>query len=233
MIEHEEARLQLADLVVPGLADATRIDDLRTHLSACASCRAELADLELLDGAIRDAGPAPVPSDALTRSVLAIAGSGARVPLRRSPARRALRSVALWRAATGFAAVGAAALAIVAVRTGAPALQVSQTRAFAAGPGWHASGSVAYGTLDGVPTVHVQLANLPALKSGYYELWVAKSPTERLSLGVFDASPAGTIDVTLPAPGGSEGYKGIWLTNEPEDNNPMWSPDTVAAARLA
>ncbi len=223
MIEHEEARLQLADLVVAGLADATRIDALRSHVAACAACRSELADLELLDQTIRDAGPVPAPSPDLSRRVLAIAAGHppVRTRMRRATAARAIGAL-----------VGVVALVVLSLRVGG-GLQVSQTVRFAAGQGWHAAGSVEYGKLDGVPTVHLHLSNLPRLRSGYYEIWVARSPSERLSLGVYDASAAGTLDVTLPAPGGDEGYKGIWVTSEPEDNNPMWSNDTVAAARLA
>ena len=77
VIDHEDARLQLADLVVPGLADPTRTAALRAHVAVCADCRSELEDLRYVDGLVRASGPLPEPSAALEARIRAIAGSGA------------------------------------------------------------------------------------------------------------------------------------------------------------
>ena len=37
MIEHDEARLLLADLIVPGLSDPGRSAAVRAHVAVCAS----------------------------------------------------------------------------------------------------------------------------------------------------------------------------------------------------
>jgi len=65
MIDHEDARLQLADLIIPGLADPTRLAALKAHVAVCPECRAELEDLRYVDGLVRSGGPLPEPSEAL------------------------------------------------------------------------------------------------------------------------------------------------------------------------
>jgi len=59
MIDHEDARLQLADLLVPGLADPTRLAALKAHVAVCPECSAELEDLRYVDTLVRSSGPLP------------------------------------------------------------------------------------------------------------------------------------------------------------------------------
>ncbi len=74
VIDHEDARLQLADLVLPGLGDPTRTAALRAHVAVCPDCRSELDDLRYVDGLVRASGPLPEPSAALEARIAAIAG---------------------------------------------------------------------------------------------------------------------------------------------------------------
>ena len=117
MIEHDEARLSLADLLLPGLADPMRSAAIRAHVAVCDECRGELAELRRVDELLRACGPLPEPSAYLERRILAIAGSepqpdAVRPPLPERPlrivhgsiekrprggARRLWRSVGAWR----------------------------------------------------------------------------------------------------------------------------------------
>lgn len=71
MIEHEDARLSLLDLVVPGLGEPTRTAGLRAHAAACDACQEELADLQRVHDMLWAAGTVPRPDDGLRRRVLA------------------------------------------------------------------------------------------------------------------------------------------------------------------
>ena len=110
VIDHEDARLQLADLVVPGLGDPTRTAALRAHVAVCPDCRSELEDLRYVDGLVRAGGPLPEPSAALEARIREIAGP---MPLQRAPAlRQQLQSITTWRVAAVGLAVATAALAV-------------------------------------------------------------------------------------------------------------------------
>ena len=74
MIEHDEARLSLADLIVPGLADPTRSAALKAHVAVCQQCRAELLELRRLDALVRACGPMPQASPGLQARILQIPG---------------------------------------------------------------------------------------------------------------------------------------------------------------
>ena len=117
MIDHEDARLQLADLVVPGLADPTRTAALRAHVAVCADCRTELEDLRYVDGLVRAGGPLPEPSDALEARIREIAGPVSRCSARRRSARH-LQSITTWRVAADRLRRGHRALAIAAFTGG-------------------------------------------------------------------------------------------------------------------
>jgi hypothetical protein len=46
-------------------------------------------------------------------------------------------------------------------------------------------------------------------------------------------SANGTVSATVPVPALETGYKGVWLTAEPDDHNPAWSKAWVVKARFA
>jgi anti-sigma-K factor RskA len=232
VIEHEEARLHLADLVVPTLADPMRVAGVKSHVAVCSECRAELDDLKQLDATIHGTGPAPTPPPELTARVLAVTGSRPTDHDRGPVARRLWRDVTVWRLGTALAVLAATILAALLVTAGSDATRfhATVTRTFAPGPNYLAVGTVACGRLGGHDAIRLHVSGLPSLPSGYYELWMAKSVDERLSLGQYEPAADGTLDITIPVPGGDDEYRGVWLTHEPMDNDPAWSSDWVVKA---
>ncbi len=231
MIDHEDARLQLADLVVPGLADPTRTAALRAHVAVCADCRSELEDLRYVDGLVRAGGPLPEPSEALEARIREITGAA---PVSRAPTlRHHLQSLRVWRAAAvGFAAA-TVALAVVALTGGSSdSFKPLQQRALTASAAWHgASGTVATGTLDGSPALRIELRDVKPPSAGEaYEVWVANNPQARISLGTIAPDASGHATVTLPLPAVATAYQRVWITNEPADGNPKWTTDWIVRA---
>lgn len=233
MIDHEDARLQLADLVVPGLADPTRTAALRAHVAVCADCRTELDDLRYVDGLVRASGPLPEPSEALEARIREIAGP---LPLKRAPTfRQHLQSIRVWRAAAIGFAVATAALAIAALTGGGgssdgfrPLLQ----RPLTASAEWHgATGTVATGTVAGAPALRIELTGVkPASDDEAYEVWIAQTPQSRISLGTIAPDASGRATVTLPLPAAAASYKRVWVTSEPADGDPKWTTNWIVKA---
>jgi anti-sigma-K factor RskA len=232
VIDHEDARLQLADLVVPGLADPTRTAALRAHVAVCADCRSELEDLRYVDGLVRAGGPLPEPSAELEARIREIAGP---VPPRRAPTlRQHLQSIRVWRvAAIGFA-VATVALAIAAFTGGdsSDSFHPLQQRALTAAAGWTgASGTVATGTVGGAPALRIELRDVkPPSNDEAYEVWIAQTPQSRISLGTIAPDASGRATVTLPLPAAAAGYKRVWVTSEPADGNPKWTSNWIVRA---
>jgi anti-sigma-K factor RskA len=232
VIDHEDARLQLADLVVPGLADPTRTAALRAHVAVCARCASELEDLRYVDGLVRAVGPLPEPSNQLEARIREIAGP---LPLRRSPTfRQHLQSIRVWRvAAAGFAAA-TAALAIAALTGGgsSDSFRPIQQRPLVAAAAWPGvSGTVATGTVDGARALRIVLNNVrPPVNGAAYEVWVAQNPQARISLGTIEPDASGRATVTLPLPAVAADYRRVWVTNEPADGNPKWTTNWIVRA---
>jgi anti-sigma-K factor RskA len=238
MIDHDEARLLLADLLVPGLGDPTRSAAVRAHVSVCSRCQAELGALRQIDTRIREAGPMPHPSDELTARVLSLTADRRPAPApARAPEvrRRRLRdSVALWRVGTAaFAAATVLALALAISRGGSEVSATGRTVALRVAPRWHATGRAQLVSVRGTRAVRVEISGLPAAADGaYYELWLAHSPTDRISLGAVQPDRSGRIEAVVPLPAPGSAYRGVWLTREPNDNDPRWSDDWIVAGRF-
>jgi anti-sigma-K factor RskA len=255
VIDHEDARLSLADLLLPGLADPTRSAAIRAHVAVCDDCRAELAELRRVDELLRASGPLPEPSAALEQRIRAIAGGepqeqplAAATPARppevaQRPIEKRSRSgvSVLWRSVGAWrvAAVAAAAVAVgvvLATRAGGGFSQ-QQSIALQAAPAWAAQGvrgDAQLGRQSGREVVRVRVSGLRQLADdGYYELWIARNPQDRVSLGAVQVSANGTLETTLPLPSLESGYKGVWLTAEPDDHTPAWSRNWVFKARFA
>jgi anti-sigma-K factor RskA len=232
VIDHEDARLQLADLVVPGLADPTRTAALRAHVAVCADCRSELEDLRYVDGLVRASGPLPEPSAQLEARIREIAGP---LPLRRAATfRQHLESLRVWRvAAVGFAAA-TVALAIVAFTGGgsSDAFRTIQQRPLVAAAAWSgAGGTVATGTIDGARALRIDVWNVkPPVKGASYEVWVAQTPQARISLGTIEPDASGRATVTLPLPAVAADYRRVWVTSEPADGDPKWTTNWIVRA---
>lgn len=231
MIDHEDARLQLADLILPGLGDPTRTASLRAHVSVCPDCRSELDDLRYVDGLVRASGPMPEPSAALDARIAAITGSE---PAARGAGwRRRFQSVTTWRVATAGLAVATAVLAVLAF-TGdsSDAFQPTQERAMTTSDKWAgASGTVVNGTVDGAPALRIELSDVqPPAAGTTYEVWIAEDPKARISLGTIEPDASGKATVTVPLPAAADGFKRVWVTSEPADGDPKWTTNWIVRA---
>ncbi len=231
MIEHEDARLQLADLILPGLGDPTRTSALRAHVAVCPDCRSELDDLRYVDGLVRASGPLPEPSAALEARIAAIAGP---VPMQRGAGlRRHFQSITTWRVATVGLAAATVAFAIAAF-TGdsADGFQPTQERAMTTSDKWAgATGTVVNGTVDGAPALRIELTDVkPPAHGGTYEVWIAQDPKARISLGTIEPDASGKATVTLPVPSAANGYTRVWVTSEPADGDPKWTTNWIVRA---
>jgi anti-sigma-K factor RskA len=231
VIDHEDARLQLADLVVPGLADPTRSAALRAHVAVCPDCRSELSDLRYVDGLVRACGPLPEASETLEVRIRAIAGPPP--PGRVPTLRRHLQSVTTWRVATAGLAAATVALAVAVLTGGSsdgfkPVLQRSMTTA----PGWvGANGTVVNGTVGGSPALRIELRDVrPPANGSTYEVWIAQDPKVRISLGTIEPDASGNATVTVPIPSAATTYKRVWVTNEPADGDPKWTTNWIVRA---
>jgi anti-sigma-K factor RskA len=228
VIDHEDARLQLADLVVPGLADPTRTAVLRAHVAVCADCRSELDDLRYVDGLVRAGGPLPEPSDALEARIRAITGP---VPVQRAAGlRRRLQSITTWRVATVGLAVAAAVFAVIAFTGGSSdSFQPLQQRAMTTSDKWAgANGTVVNGTVNGVPALRIELSDVrPPADGATYQVWIAQDPKARISLGTIEPDAQGRATVTLPLPSVASKFKRVWVTSEPPDGDPKWTTNWI------
>jgi anti-sigma-K factor RskA len=232
VIDHDDARLQLADLILPGLADPTRTSALRAHVAVCPVCRAELDELRYVDGLVRASGPLPEPSGALEGRIREIAGP---VPFRRVPTLRGhLQSITVWRVATIGLAGATVALAIAAFTGGStasgfhPVLQ----RTLTAAPGWvGAQGTVVHGTVGDTPALRIELHDVrPPAPGSTYEVWVAQDPRARISLGTITPDASGNARVTVALPAVARNYDRLWVTKEPEDGDAKWTTNWIVRA---
>lgn len=248
MIDHFEARHLLFDLVVPSLGGPGRRSSLTAHVAVCEECQGQLEELQRLDANLRAVGPLLDPSPGLRERVLTLPSYGqaarhgllvrtaAGEPRRDHP----WRTVGAWRAIAAALAIAAAVLlALLLVDAdrgvgGGGTWTEGRTVALEAAPGWNVTGSAG---LDQGPddrrALRVEAKGLRPVRGQWYELWLARSRTDRISLGRFRPDAQGRIWalVSLPQLPG-EGYRGVWLTREPDDGNPAWTSDWVFKARL-
>jgi anti-sigma-K factor RskA len=235
MIDHEDARLQLADLIVPGLADPTRSAALRAHVAVCPDCQAELADLRYVDGLVRSGGPLPEPSPALEARIQEITGTP-RATGRAGALRRRARSITTWRVATIGLAFATAVAGVAAITRegdgGGPAFRPAHQQAMTTAVPYEGTvGTLATGTLNGVPAVRIRLNHAPQPDTGStFQVWIAQDPKDRIALGTIQPDGSGNASVVLPVPASAKGYRRVWVTNEPNDGNPKWTTDWIVKA---
>lgn len=210
-----ERSIDAAPYVLGALAEA---DSYREHLGECASCRSEVAELQL----VADTLPASVPlihaPEALRQRVLATvrseaellkaAGGRAEEPPARAARRRSLR-VSLVGGSLAIAATAAAAVAITIglrsstherVRTAHIAANIHGAQA-----SLRQTGSRAELVVSGMPQ--------PPLGE-IYEVWLARSsappqPTDAL----FGVTSSGSGSVNIP--GNLHGVQEVMVTREP------------------
>jgi anti-sigma-K factor RskA len=192
--------------------------------------------LERVERMLRTAGPPPEPSAELRARLLEIPRLEARpAPTRPDRWRRLWGSLPAWRMASAGLALAAVVLAIVAVvGTGTGGSFSGPSVTMGAGPGYRASG-VAVSMISGdTRRIRIRIDGLPRLEgNSLYELWIARDPAHRVSLGVFRPDAQGRIDTTVEVPNLGPAWQGIWLTHEPGSGRPGWSKDWVLAGHLA
>jgi anti-sigma-K factor RskA len=192
--------------------------------------------LERVEHLLRTAGPPPEPSAELRARLL----ETPRLESRRAPTRpagwqRLWGNLPAWRIASAGLALAAVVLAIVAIvgsDSGATFNGPSVT--MSAGPGYQASGVAVSMLSDDTRHIRIRIDGLPPLENdSVYELWIARDPAHRVSLGSFRPDAQGRIDTTVQVPNLGPAWQGIWLTHEPGTGRPGWSRDWVLAGRLA
>jgi anti-sigma-K factor RskA len=246
-MDHADARHHIVDLVVPGLGDPGRRAALKAHVAVCPECQAQLRDLERVHAGLAAAGPMPDPSPQLRERVLGLVAEGpeprpaplpAAVP---RPARRGRlwQNAAVWRSTAAALAVAAALLGALVLRDDdadppSDPWRSDRSVALEPAPGWDVSGSAAFQVgPDDRRAVRVAVAGLRPVDGDWYELWLARSPSDRVSLGRFRPDADGRLWTVVSLPEIDEdGYGGVWLTREPDDGDPRWTRDWVFKARL-
>jgi anti-sigma-K factor RskA len=184
---------------------------------------------------LRASGPPPEPSPELRARLLEIPRHESRRPPAREPGwQRAWRSLTAWRVASAGFALAALVLAIVAVAGGGGESISGPTVKMSSGPGYTASGLAVSMLSDDTRRIRIRIDNLPPLEGNtVYELWLARDPAHRVSLGIYRPDANGSIDTTVDVPNLGPAWQGIWLTHEPGNGRPGWSKDWVLAGRLA
>jgi len=206
--------IDAAPYVLGALDDA---DSYRTHLAGCSSCRAEVAELQLVADAL-PGSVAPVKApDALRQRVLATVRSEAELLRaaggdadRPAPAGRWRSRRASWLAVAGAAAAGAAVVVAIAVgTTGSSGVRVTTAQVASSDRGAHAalrqSGSHAELVVTGMQ---------PPPLGKIYEVWLSRragapQPTDAL----FSVTSRGSGTVAVPDD--LHGVREVLVTSEP------------------
>ncbi len=227
--EHEQLRVLIGGHLLGG---ATSEDEVRlaSHLQSCASCRAELNELDGLTHLLALPAPGadapPVPA-ALKRRVL-VTGAAAAQRRRRLPARwlavpAAAAAVALLlglaigsvlqRVDRGPAVGDAVAVQLVSVETRATGRALLRAR-------------------DGAISIDLTVAGLEVPeRHQVYELWLVHDKG-RVSAGTFRPRPDGAVRLDFAVAGPLTRYDRVGITLEPDDRDPSRNGDTVIAGTL-
>lgn len=185
MTEHVELRRSLGSYLV-GALDPVERAEVEAHLSACGSCREELASYAGLPGLMSRVtreevvSEALLPPPSLLPSVLAAVEQQ-----RRSEARRLRR----WRAGAGAALAAVAAAAVMLL--GLPAIGPAHV-AFTAAAGQVASGDLAVADKPWGTALHLQV-RLPDAPS--YVAWAVDGAGHRTVAASWGRTASGHMDV--------------------------------------
>jgi len=207
-------RANAAAYVLGALPD---VDAYRGHLATCASCRAEVAELQLAANLLPDAVPPALASDTLRERVLAVvhseaellqaAGHEADDPPGRTHRHRSRRP---WLLTAGVAIAAALAALVVIVGGGSPSRErVTSALVAPVARGAHAS----LRQLNG--RGQLVLSDMPQPPLGkIYELWLGRGtgspqPTDAL----FSVTSRGSASVGVPS--SLHGVKEVLVTSEP------------------
>jgi hypothetical protein len=210
-----EQSVDAAPYVLGALADA---DAYREHLGECASCRAQVAELQLVVDTLPASVPAIRAPEAMRQRVLATvrseaellkaAHSRAEEPRARAWRRRPLR-VSLLGAGLAIAATAAAAVAITVGLRSTTHLRVRTAQIASNIHGARASLRLRGGRAELV------VSGMPQPPLGdIYEVWLARSPSSlQPTDALFGVTRSGSGSVNVP--GDLHGVQQVMVTSEP------------------
>ncbi len=203
-----------APYVLGALADA---EQYREHLGECASCRAQVAELQLVVDTLPTSVPPLAAPESLRASVLATVRSEAELlkaagpRAEEAPARAGRRRsprVSLLGAGLAVAATALAAIAIAIALNSSTHQRVTSAHMAASVRGASAalrqSGSRA----------ELVVSDMPQPPAGdIYEVWLARSGTPHATDALFGVTSSGSASVNVP--GNLHGIQEVLVTREP------------------
>jgi anti-sigma-K factor RskA len=207
------------------------------HLSTCATCREEVAALQVVVSSLpATVHPMPAPAD-LKHRVMGTVAREAREQeaaqrisspaARRSP-RRVLRRPSWRPALVGVLAAGAVVLAVLLAFSGGGGGS-GRTQVFRAEvtvP--RATASV---TVNGGHAA-LQVADLPQSPRGHiYELWIERAGAPQPTDALFTVSESGSA--TVGVPGNIKGVTAVMVTSEPLGGSKVPTTTPIIRARLS
>lgn len=211
----DAVRLELGAYVLGGLKPAETAA-VETHLAACPSCAAEVADLAELPSllALADDTPPDVPPDLRDRTV----ARATRQPDTRQRRRRTTALVAAVAALVG--ALAGAGGVLVVDRDPPP----DEVLAVTDEP---IEGRIALRDTPSGMDVQLDAAGFPAMDEGYYQVWLEWPSGHQVSAGTFVPDSRGRVHATLRTGGWREDYHALEIRAHDRDR-----PDGETVARI-
>ncbi len=219
-----------APYVLGALSDAEHVAFL-AHLQTCASCREEVAGLQVVANALPAAVPQRTAPASLRGRVLATVQAEAELrnasARQRRPGRRTARGrLTLPLAFGSLAATAAVVVLALIVLGGSSGGGTRVIRAEVSAPAASATLSVSsdHGTL--------KMARIPKTAPGrVYEVWIKRAGSPRPTDALFTVSREGTA--TVGVPGDLKGATAVMVTAEPDGGSPVPTSAPVIVAKLS
>jgi anti-sigma-K factor RskA len=196
----EECRVLLGGFVLDALEPA-EADAVRAHLTTCAACGREHAQLAalpaLLDTTADVEAEVAEPPAALEEAVV-----HGFVRDRRPPERPWLRRVFLRPVPVAIAAAAVAVVVTLAISAGLSGRPVSESHAYTASlqglpPASTARASAKLASFPGGTRVRLTVDGLTPAPNAVYEMWCIRDDGTRTSAGTFGVDQSGHADVRL------------------------------------
>lgn len=186
--------------------------------------------IDEIEQRLREAGRAPDVSDGLAARILAIPDEAApAVPVGSVPIRRHLSPARLLAGAAALAACLALVVFSLTREEG-----TSRRLAFETGKSWQTTGTSKLGNAsDGRRRLTLDLERLPRVRSGFYQVWLARSPEDRVAVATIVPDADGHARTTVSVADLGAAYDRVWVTFERADGDPSWSEDWVVKGRFA
>jgi anti-sigma-K factor RskA len=212
-----EQRIDAAAYVLGALEDSERY---REHLAGCASCRAEVVELQPIVDLLGETAEPRVAPRALQARIMSsvrseaelLHAAGARADEPPAARRRGILSRPLWQPAAGAALAAAVAVALVLALSGGPGSPVRSHRA------------VLTSSVAGARVVLVERGSRGELvlrgmrqppRGQIFEMWLKRGAggAPQATDALFGVTRTG--DATVNVPGGLHGVTEILVTHEP------------------